>query len=100
HVHLHLHSIPTRRSSDLTCVQKISISPKVFSRYRLESLANPVWCRFTPRLRRSSKITFNVETELSSVASPTFLYLNEGIVWIVGDRKSTRLNSSHQIISY
>src|SRR5437773_2807676 len=62
----------------------MSVSAKVFWRYEVESVAEAVWCRVAGRVRRAAKIALNVEGGLSSVASPTFLYLNEGIVWIVG----------------
>src|SRR5207244_13023511 len=71
YAHPHLHSFPTRRSSDLNAI--VAPSASLFSNEATSSQASE---RGPPSLSRSL------------VASAS------------GDRKSTRLNSSHQIISY
>src|SRR5207244_5435155 len=67
--HPHLHSFPTRRSSDLASV----------------TLKSAAW---------SSR------TRMFSTSSPTYPASVSVVASARTDRKSTRLNSSHQIISY
>src|SRR5207244_10236548 len=92
HLHLYLHPFPTRRSSDL-CI-----------------------CR-SPATASSRAVLFENVTEIQAkspslwapkVSSTSFSRLpmrfasGPAFCWKIGakDRKSTRLNSSHQIISY
>src|SRR5438552_10159292 len=72
--HRDLHSFPTRRSSDLPI-----IAPK--------STASRIQCRLCAPGSSESFLS-----ELTTGA--------HSLHWIRLDRKSTRLNSSHQIISY
>src|SRR5207244_12433439 len=74
------HAFPTRRSSDLTAV---ATPPSVIVR---DQFANPV---------AGVAATFATSGDNGTVdpATPVATGAN-------GDRKSTRLNSSHQIISY
>src|SRR5205807_9016005 len=78
--HRHLHSFPTRRSSDLkaapyACSCQTSIGPRAYLSIR----------------RVSSSVGFVMSSCTNSLPSA---------VRIRGDRKSTRLNSSHLVISY
>src|SRR5438034_7637458 len=73
-----LHSFPTRRSSDLTPAPPTIPEPPV-TRY-FEPMPEPA-----PRLSHA---------RVGSLGS----YLAK--IQVVGDRKSTRLNSSHTVISY
>src|SRR5207244_11313224 len=85
--HLHhraLHSFPTRRSSDLTFSSRgvnVARTSSVISR-RLDA----------------TTASEGLRIDLSSMKSPRCESSSSPIG--VSDRKSTRLNSSHQIISY
>src|SRR5690625_5306793 len=74
--HLHLHSFPTRRSSDLT--------------------REPADVRFHPAIECSVLPASPPDGE---VAWPLRCGADE-VSGTMGDRKSTRLNSSHVAISY
>src|SRR5207244_11439963 len=76
--HLALHSCPTRRSSDLYGGEYVLVG--------LGASASAV----RPRAQLSYRVTQGWSTELVLASMPTSPQ----------DRKSTRLNSSHQIISY
>src|SRR5205085_10393487 len=74
--HRHLHSFPTRRSSDLTAVESMLAA---------SAAAETVCAPLTTLAPRSSSLTGPCgELRLNGMA----------------DRKSTRLNSSHSQISY
>src|SRR5207244_6806676 len=84
--HTALHSFPTRRSSDLR-------TPAGSLREARRSSTRPTidFCHSIPRAWRRKAAT-PAREERSGRANP---------VWLARrDRKSTRLNSSHQIISY
>src|SRR5207248_9539797 len=80
--HRNLHSFPTRRSSDLTsgranaASQGDSFRPE-FDNIRVDTVANGVILR-----------------------GPVYDIIGAGQDYTIGDRKSTRLNSSHRTISY
>src|SRR5947208_6498329 len=90
--HLYLHSFPTRRSSDLEGSQLIIPAKLTKSE--------------TKKVQELAIAGFRA-VDCSGLARVDFLmdpksrkiFLNE-INTMPGDRKSTRLNSSHQIISY
>src|SRR5699024_11596311 len=83
--HLHLHSFPTRRSSDLTTIldSRVFKSCRLVARHRIAIISDA-----TVILKPSSR-----GTPRFGPPKPTTISLNE-------DRKSTRLNSSHVSISY
>src|SRR5947208_3323060 len=99
--HLVLHSFPTRRSSDLACLATatmlfggfmfgpdLDIQSKQYTRWRIfRFLWFPYKVMFKHRSRWSHGIIFGTLIRV--------LYFT-GML----DRKSTRLNSSHQIISF
>src|SRR5207249_10549958 len=93
--HLHLHSFPTRRSSDLTPVSSGEhpvAAPRLLARWLY------LWkdCRSLGRTRVQD---FPIGSSLG-LLFPCTLALR-GAVGVDGrDRKSTRLNSSHVSISY
>src|SRR5205807_10380682 len=84
--HRHLHSFPTRRSSDLVPGQGI--------RAEVDGVAVIIGnSRMLPQ-----GVMLVVSHDLEA-AGKTLLYV-ERAGEIIGDRKSTRLNSSHLVISY
>src|SRR5690606_41871075 len=96
----HLHSFPTRRSSDLVTVVARRIEQDVLGHYadpetppsevcRFESLNQPTTCSAKPQRSGLYELTAEV-IDASGRASRT----------TTQDRKSTRLNSSHVKISY
>src|SRR5207244_8897059 len=89
----HLRSFPTRRSSDLCSFSFRRLSRSFLLRER---------ARDTSRDRRRSEMeTRRAILHLTKSARfhPAHRF-QEGRVAATADRKSTRLNSSHQIISY
>src|SRR5690348_18003765 len=81
-VHRHLHSFPTRRSSDLNSVSRVISSRK--------TVVVPTCTKSPATVEHQNGTPFSAA---ASVCSP-------GGSSAVGDRKSTRLNSSHPSISY
>src|SRR5207244_5163791 len=88
--HPSLHSFPTRRSSDLrirVALEVQGLKPAVAALHRLarrSGRGRPTWQREADRLAKFVEYRFHVDR-------------SQGLDV---DRKSTRLNSSHQIISY
>src|SRR5207244_13627166 len=90
---LHLHAFPTRRSSDLLGPKKGEMwvapeGPQAAEVYVL-----------LPSDAKKRKAFFDVVTKWNLAHKRTAMTDNGG-KWMILDRKSTRLNSSHQIISY
>src|SRR5207244_13288842 len=91
--HRALHPFPTRRSSDLAALVTPQVWPNAVS-YRL---ALSVWKTSPPETGTGTGVALPVVVPLPS--SPSLLSPQQYAAPAV-DRKSTRLNSSHQIISY
>src|SRR5207244_13021679 len=96
----HLHSFPTRRASDLALNLPI---------YIIGGGVSAAWDAFAPAMlatiRKRSFVYAATNPEPSQDAAARTIVtraLLGGDAGILGaaDRKSTRLNSSHQIISY
>src|SRR5207244_9822090 len=96
--HRHLHSFPTRRSSDLDEAIHSRGFKRLFSAARLKTYRESF-----------EQLEGNRQVCATTVALPQNLLLAdrrdmdhiiEAVRKIQADRKSTRLNSSHQIISY
>src|SRR5690606_41789960 len=84
--HRDLHSFPTRRSSDLSIGR--SLTPKESLWKDLILLYLVVWIFLAQRVTQPNSVRQN------------WIYLPSSFALITGDRKSTRLNSSHVKISY
>src|SRR5690606_41533680 len=86
---LHLHSFPTRRSSDLQMVCPWKNGSKITS---VQTTPRMAAFRFwmSPSCRRKSSMSLPLSLLVSSLK----------LCSDTGDRKSTRLNSSHVKISY
>src|SRR5207244_11817604 len=89
-----IHSFPTRRSSDLT--QKLGLEFHNWKRYKGGEAEDIYVGTLDP-------LAFTLVTNYEGKdAFP--MWAPDGRIYFVtdrwGDRKSTRLNSSHQIISY
>src|SRR5947208_4981237 len=84
------HSFPTRRSSDLGCDKNQEVHLGLGQRPIIGQPSRPA--RATTRCQVSSH---HIRFSQSSCARHVMTSLSVEI-----DRKSTRLNSSHQIISY
>src|SRR5207244_10840633 len=87
----HCHpSLPPRRSSDLTVPGQAAVSPMIYS----------ILCEYEPQAQVMTTLHFN------NIIAATGLHRYEWLIdgtegsLAASDRKSTRLNSSHQIISY
>src|SRR5207244_7437276 len=92
-----LHSLPTRRSSDLPCASPAntaSANPSVTAKppSHTNTTNNPPP---RPRLPKPTPPTPTMSNSPSTAKRGSQPYSTK-----VTDRKSTRLNSSHQIISY
>src|SRR5207245_10362990 len=85
----HLHSFPTRRSSDLLTVTRIQILPRALIHAYV----------FTSATRQSSQLIIPIVTRPTWKRSSTALMCCP-LCSQDRDRKSTRLNSSHGSISY
>src|SRR5207244_13567357 len=87
---LHSHSFPTRRSSDLALVQALQLKRSFWSSVGL-TITTYKW---------QNNLLFRYPC--GNRWAPLFSNraLQAGFTGILTDRKSTRLNSSHQIISY
>src|SRR5207244_11354456 len=86
--HRHPHSFPTRRSSDLITVEGQACKKKG------QAPGSGL------RARSSRKERSSPAACILSRMKTLFLVGFVSFIGLVGDRKSTRLNSSHQIISY
>src|SRR5207244_9845845 len=93
--HSHLHPFPTRRSSDLKTPAEIAAALDRLGAHKLQGLILD--------LRDNPGGLVNSAVETASL----FLNPDTAVLTVRGrvmpektDRKSTRLNSSHQIISY
>src|SRR5947208_7467347 len=84
-VYRHLHSFPTRRSSDLTLTEARNLEDPAVAEVlaHCDVLVDGLYLSHQPETRRRW------------VGSA-----NQVVHFFTEDRKSTRLNSSHQIISY
>src|SRR5690606_39593837 len=94
-----LHSFPTRRSSDL------GIFTRLMSAIHMEEIAEPYIRRRAIRhLEKGRVVIFGAGTGHPYFSTDTAAALRaveiEADVIVKGDRKSTRLNSSHVKISY
>src|SRR5207244_13570858 len=91
--HRYLHSYPTRRSSDLTIIG-FSVNDTIVAYDRLRENRS----KFVPKGKTfAEQMNDAVNQTLSrTVLTSLTVFLSAAIL----DRKSTRLNSSHQIISY
>src|SRR5207244_11471383 len=87
--HLDLHPFPTRRSSDLE-VEGVN------DRRQLAEMEEAIRRRTIERLMLESGVTF-IDPQSAHISSRAKIGRD---TVIYQDRKSTRLNSSHQIISY
>src|SRR5207253_9892198 len=86
----HLHSFPTRRSSDLTYYLASPIFVTALSGVVLGEHVG--WRRWTAILIGFCGVLIALRPSTQTVSWPAMIAL--------GDRKSTRLNSSHVAISY
>src|SRR5690606_41953291 len=95
----HLHSFPTRRSSDLESLTSVSASPRYnFSWTDIcdrESIARQIQL-FKPNTIIHLAAESHVDRSIDGPAQ----FIQTNIVGTYTDRKSTRLNSSHVKISY
>src|SRR5207244_11537933 len=89
----HLHSFPTRRSSDLRNVAGRPLFVVRGSDGKVRVFLNTCTHRGALICRRDQG-----NTEVLQCFYHAWTFNNQGE--LIGDRKSTRLNSSHQIISY
>src|SRR5207244_6519722 len=87
--HPSTHSSPTRRSSDLVNYG----SPNVENAASVQSYIKQGRLTLLRELFRSNMTDADIQARLNTVAAT-------GMHCLALDRKSTRLNSSHQIISY
>src|SRR5690606_39574950 len=92
-LHVHLHSFPTRRSSDLDVAHAWAASPK---RGSLGKTHIPFKVISNGQEVEVLGTKFNISAYKEN--KQTYTTLTEGRVRV--DRKSTRLNSSHVKISY
>src|SRR5205807_7753334 len=98
--HPYLHSFPTRRSSDLVPFLVASRDGKAFQ-------CDPKYCRFGRARQRSVlgggwmiHARFGDRPMTSMKMSTGDCFAWDARRAALGDRKSTRLNSSHLVISY
>src|SRR5207249_8788207 len=96
--HPDLHSFPTRRSSDLTAQLALATTLLIAAGLFLKSLVNVT--RVDLGVHVVDVVTFSIAPERSGYDSARALLLYGRVEDEVGDRKSTRLNSSHVSISY
>src|SRR5207244_8469399 len=92
HAHPYLLSFPTRRSSDL--------SPAMPSRSGLASIASEARAGDASAGNAQNDATIQATAAAGGLGSPTRFRPRGNRAHLLQDRKSTRLNSSHQIISY
>src|SRR5207244_11797275 len=95
--HADLHSFPTRRSSDLFSFRLDGVQGILF----LERLAGLLHRLFggSQLARHLRRVRLEEALRAACLLADVFLLLGL-FLGMPGDRKSTRLNSSHQIISY
>src|SRR5207248_10911259 len=97
--HRPLHSFPTRRSSDLTphCAKSSVNDPFTTGIERFSVYTDPVetFAGRPPIVTGAVPVPLRAAITQRSVPAPARL-----IASVAGDRKSTRLNSSHRTISY
>src|SRR5205807_3727032 len=94
--HRPLHSFPTRRSSDLSCTHESSELTDAAADI-LRASAH----RDSPHAQPNGRALglYHALRSLGSADPPAGRGNGLGR-WVFGDRKSTRLNSSHLVISY
>src|SRR5207244_8026224 len=94
-----LHSLPTRRSSDLTLANALAFHFK-----KLSTAGGAARPGIVHRLDKGTSgllVVAKTETAHENLANQfRARQVFKSYVALVQDRKSTRLNSSHQIISY
>src|SRR5207244_9317724 len=98
--HLHLPSFPTRRSSDLMAhTPMVALAAVLFAATSVVSAAERDlgYETLTPN---DGWASFSGGTSGGAAADRTRIYTVQDRRGLLADRKSTRLNSSHQIISY
>src|SRR5690606_40364633 len=96
----HIHSVPTRRSSDLNANldEYVIIREKNFFDTQKES-RGPLHMLFNPPY--GERLDIHMEEFYASIGDTLKKgYPNTHAWFITADRKSTRLNSSHVKISY
>src|SRR5206468_11591082 len=91
--HPNLHSFPTRRSSDLLVIAMV-IGPHLVWVADWGEGLGPMLLR----LRRPEAVAGNFIAWTRQIA--LIFAAHAGLIVLVADRKSTRLNSSHDQISY
>src|SRR5207249_12083685 len=96
--HQHLHSFPTRRSSDLSAFRWAST---VAQEHPLVPELSELVARYDqiPELQRTRELVGQLGRARGILAANTGDE-NAAEAFGIGDRKSTRLNSSHVSISY
>src|SRR5205085_6567061 len=95
--HRYLHSFPTRRSSDL---EVLPAQVAIVDAQGTIVWVNQAWSEFTSKHEEESS-AFQVGGEfLAAAQSLTSTEGTSESQLLGGDRKSTRLNSSHSQISY
>src|SRR5207244_12901588 len=97
HAHLTPHPpFPTRRSSDLTPAERRNLLASYFEPSEEDRQLN----RKLPTLAHHAIARLVAAGYIRLILTTNFDPLIETALESAGDRKSTRLNSSHQIISY
>src|SRR5207244_11485573 len=91
-LHRDLHSFPTRRSSDLPPIVTVSTWRENTMKLFVQALVGST-------LSAASLAAAATVTESDMLGSPAQASAAQRTI-VIEDRKSTRLNSSHQIISY
>src|SRR5206468_11032669 len=92
--HLHLHSFPTRRSSDLSGKDAYFSVSSVIAFITLDESKNSIGCP------KNNPITKPIPIIHIGPAMKSLTRFQARILESGRDRKSTRLNSSHDQISY
>src|SRR5206468_5672014 len=98
--HRYLHSFPTRRSSDL--FREFNERPPAQDLFHQTIVAHHIACLFLSlfKLRLDSDNQPNSFSQFSKSYDFVSSYIYSTAIRSVEDRKSTRLNSSHDQISY
>src|SRR5690606_40308415 len=95
----HLHSFPTRRSSDLASPDRgAPTSACTRARQKARARTRPVQGRRTKT--QAAGPHAELRSGLRDFTARTRLFAGAPLSLALGDRKSTRLNSSHVKISY
>src|SRR5207244_11229960 len=94
----YIHSFPTRRSSDLAITGAVAASYYGIPRTTLDAdfvvyISPPETNRFFRGMKEAG-----VKADIQKIRR--LLKSGYNVITVAEDRKSTRLNSSHQIISY